>query len=306
MSLGLGNMRKVKIYDNLEVKWNATVANNMTITNNETVGGTLQVDGTVTVGTSSVTISDSDVGTVSRNGDMEIATVGVSDLTLDVGDASAQVITSINGTPVIRTSNTDVNVGVQLDVGAINNWHRIRAENAVYAAGTWHLHDRFSGTALNLICGFGWDISNPGARGNTSSTFVQHDFNAPTLAGSNVAMLVLEQTIDCASAVVTMWRVDQYNESASLANGVPVPLGATLPSAPDNVVLPQLMVKGLANPGQGGSPGATINRCVQQIEIEFYNLAGAAVVPLAPVELTAGRDFVFDIKVCGCECVVEE
>ncbi len=223
-----------------------------------------------------------------------------NDLTVGV-DLSVQGLSTLTG---------NVTMDGDLDVGATDAWGRVRAENAVYAAGTWHLHNRGGPDILNLVCGFGWDVSGAGAHGNTSSTFVQHDFQNAPYAGSNVAMLVMDTPIECATAVITMYRVGEYDPTLTLAAGTPVLVSSgTFPTPPDNVVLPQLVVKGLANPGPGGSPGVIqIVNCAQQVEIEFYNLGGIATIPAPGVEGPPANadDFVFDIKVCGCPCTPVE
>ena len=245
-----GPGRDIVLWDDVRVVNDLTVANDLSVNNNATVVGNLTVNTAAVVGT---TLTVNGTGPHTLGGGVDLA------------------------------PSSDVNVG------NVTGWGRVFAENAVYAAGTFHVYNRGVLDIIDFKCGFGFDVTPASFGLNVVSA--QH-------VGINVAMLHLDDTIECASVVVTPWILGQYNEAVAM----PVLVAPCV--APCMMVAPGITVKGFPVSPNGVLPTATT--CpVQQIEIAFWELDNCATdfVPTAPVELTPGIDLVFDVKICGCACI---
>jgi hypothetical protein len=239
-----GPGRDVVLWDDVRVTNDLVVANDATVTQNATVAGNLTVNNAVTVGTT----------------------------------------LTVNGTgPHTFGGDIDASPGSDLNLGdAATGWGQVKAENAVYAAGVFHLYDRGGGPVIDLKCGFGWDAV-PAFFGTS---------NFPPLAGLPLVMLVLDAPIDCATTVVTPWVLGEYDETTP-SNPVII---AVEPSCP--AVQPHIVHKGFPPAPTGSNP--TDTSCpIQQIEIVFFD---AACSPFTPSPPASPIDLVFDVKVCGCEC----
>jgi len=197
-------------------------------------------------------------------------------------------LNEVDATSLVTTGG--VTVGGNLDVGSMAEWHTIRAQNAIVAAGTFHMYDRGAGVITNEVCGFGF-----------SSSFFTPSVAYPPLTGIFSAKLILATPISCPVVVVTPWLVGQYDESNVTTTPLLLAPAIGIPLA----VAPTLLIKGLPAGPPGALPAPSF--CVQQIEVAFYSVAvGTNFIPGAPVESDPASDLVFDIKVCGCECVLSE
>lgn len=248
-----GPGRDIVLWDDVRVTNDLTVVGDATVNNDVTVGNNATVNGAAVVGT---TLTVNGTGPHSFGGDLDIA------------------------------AGSDVSLG-----DAPGGWGRVFAENAVYAAGTFHLYDRGSGPVIELKCGFGFDVV-PAFFG-TSTT------HAPlTGLGAVVTKIVLEDTIDCATCVVTPWILGHYDETTA---GNPVVIAV---EPPCSGVVPHIVHKGFP-PAAAGAAAVPTSCPLQQIELVFMEVDTCT--PFAPAPLVeAGpgpTDLVFDVKVCGAACI---
>jgi len=192
----------------------------------------------------------------------------------------------VTGTSLLSGGLTvvgDVAVDGDVNVGALGNWHTVKAKNVVYASGTFHLYDRGSGAVAKMCCGYGFDAITPIAflpGGNA---------NYGPLTGLPVAVVKLDASIAQAVVSITPWVLGQYNELTPPT--VPPVFMATAAPFPD-VAWATLTVKGDANP-TGALPSVT--NAAQQIEIAFWE--GASFI--VPVFGAPATDIVFDLTVTG-------
>lgn len=233
------------------VLWDdATVARDLGVTNDVVIGNDLTVVNDLTV-----------------NNEMLVGT------TLTVNGTGSS---TFNGLVVCKDD---------LEVGEANNWGTVQAQNAVAAAGTFHIYEERGGGSLvvKLTNGYGFDLV-PGfflPAGN--------GVHAPA-AGIPVAVIALDTQIDVSSITVTPWILGHYDETVSTP-------GTPMLIAQHGLVevIPMVTVKSpVVQPG-GGTP--TGDRFVQQIEVAFYSAALTSY--LVPQDGAPPLDFVFDVQICG-------
>lgn len=242
-----GPGRDIVLWDDVRVANDLTVVNDLNVNNDATVVGDLTVNTAATVGT---TLTVNGTGPHTFGGDVEL------------------------------TPGADLKLGDDT-----SGWGKLSAENAVYAAGTFHLYDRGSGPVIDLKCGFGFAGTPAFFGANTS---------LPALGplGPVIVMLVLDDTIDCAATIVTPWALGHYDETTPT---MPVPLA--LNPAPTACVTPLILGKGFP-PGPLGI-GVTPTSCpVQQVEMMFMDSTCTPFVPDSGTPV----DLVFEVKICGCAC----
>lgn len=208
-----------------------------------------------------------------------------------VNDATIQGDASVSGALTVTTDITADNVNVEtgdVNVGTIGSWGKVKAENAIYAAGTFHVWETRGGGPILMrqVCGFGFDLVTP----ILFETPGPHTV-AP-LSGLAVAMLTLEEPVACPVVVVTPWLPGHYDETPGT---FPLPLsGAAAPPLVANHSM-----RGLPTGPDGAAPAPDF--CVQQVEVHFATTSGT---PYVPVDGETPLDLVFDVKVCGCQCAL--
>jgi hypothetical protein len=198
----------------------------------------------------------------------------------------ATTLVGVNASTLITTS--DVTVGGNLDIGSTTEWHNVKAQNAVIAAGTFHVYDRGSGVVANLVCGFGFDGINP--------IFFTPSAAWPAHIGIFSAKLMLAVPVSCPTVIITPWLIGQYDETNVVTTPVLVLPAAVPPFSLDPVIL----IKGVASGPAGAVPATTM--CVGQVDIAFYSCG--LCTNFVPVNGSPASDLVFDVKVLGGECVL--
>lgn len=235
-----------------------TIHDDLQIIDDLSIGSDLSIIGTGTAQTNFNVVNDLAVG---------------NDVTV-TGEVSANVMTS---------------TGI-VSAGEVGSWSQLKAENAVYAAGTFHVYNRGSGTVARLICGFGWDDTDP-------ILIAGPRVDGPTIS-YQFPSLILTQSIYNPTMTITPWLVGEYDES--LTAQPPLLLSATSNPLLTHIV-PMSLVRGPVGGLSGATPGSDF--CVQQVDVAFFDTGGNSFVSLADDGGGQPADLVFDVTIVGAECL---
>ena len=171
-----------------------------------------------------------------------------------------------------------------VNAGAAGDWHTVRAQNMVYASGTFHIYDRGAGIVCKQCCGYGFDATLP-------INFAMNVNYAPLMGFPPVVMIMLDAPIVQSAVSVTPWLVAQYDET-SPPGILPILTGWAPPPILQETH-PYVTIKGIANPA-GALPMGPL---AQQIEIFFAT--DDPIIPFIPTPGSPSVDLVFDINVMG-------